>query len=378
MNTGFSKQNMHREKAEKISPSFFIPAIMNRYIPTLLILFFILPGCARQQLQPTVTLEEFQQKSSAAPETGSKKFIPRGEFTSAQSLAMENDITDYILGSGDLITITVFESDELNTETRISSRGDVSLPLLGRVQIEGLTASEAEKKIEEALIRDYMHTAHVSLFVKERMNQHITLVGAVKQPGTFETQSRKRLLEVLAFAGGLSETSGDTAYVTRKDRESQDNRVYLVDLDALLTQGRMDMNMLIQGGDVIFVPQGDMIQVDGAVRRPGSFKIDGEMTIDSAIASAGGLAVYADEQDIKLIRKNEEGKREIVKLSMNEIIAMKEDRNTGIKSGPWQEILLQDGDVVFVEASGSRSFYSGVGFSLGFMGTGVSYRNPVQ
>lgn len=121
-----------------------------------------------------------------------------------------------------------------------------------------------------------------------------------------------------------------------------------------------------------------MIQVDGAVRRPGSFKIDGEMTIDSAIASAGGLAVYANEDDIKLIRKGENGKREIVQIAMKDIIAMKENRNTDIKSGPWRDLLLQDGDVIFVEASGSRSFYSGVGFSLGFIGTGVSYKNPVQ
>jgi polysaccharide export outer membrane protein len=341
-------------------------------------LLLLLSGCARQQLQPTVTLEEFQQKPASEPSESSKKFIPRGKYAPAQSIASENNITDYILGSGDLITITVFESDELNTETRVSSRGDVSMPLLGRVHVDGLTASEAEKKIEEALIKDYMHTAHVSLFVKERMNQQITIVGAVKQPGTFETQSRKRLLEILAFAGGLSPTAGDTAYVTRKDKNGQDNRVYLVDLESLLTQGRVEMNMMIRGGDVIFVPESDLIQVDGAVRRPGSFKIDGEMTVDSAIASAGGLAVYADEDDIKLIRKNREGKREIVQLSMEDIVAMRENRKTGIKSGPWQELLLRDGDVIFVEASGSRSFYSGVGFSVGFMGTGVSYSNPVK
>ena len=334
-------------------------------------------GCTRQQLQPTVTLEEFQQKS-AASQPNSNKFIPQGALTSAQAAANEGDLTDYILGAGDLITISVYESTELNTETRVSSRGDVSMPLLGRVHIEGLSASEAEKKIEEALLKDYMHSAHVSLFVKERMNQQITMVGSVKQPGTFETQSRKRLLEVLALAGGLADTAGDTAYVTRKDVNGTDNRVFLVDLDALLTEGRVEMNMLIQGGDVIFIPESDMIQVDGAVRRPGPYKIDGEMAIDSAIASAGGLASYADDEDIKLIRKGKDGTREIVQISINDIVAMKEKRNSSSKGNVSQEMLLRDGDVIFVEASGSRSFYSGVGFSLGFMGTGVSYTNPVK
>ncbi|HBI16215.1 MAG TPA: hypothetical protein DDY20_11980 [Desulfobulbaceae bacterium] len=350
---------------------------MQRTVFLILLVAVALAGCARQQLQPTVTLEEFQQKT-AAQATNSDKFIPQGAFTTAQAATTEGDHTDYILGAGDLITISVFESTELNTETQVSSRGDVSMPLLGRVHIEGLSSSEAEKKIEEALLKDYMHSAHVSLFVKERMNQQITLVGSVKQPGTFETQSRKRLLEVLALAGGLADTAGDIAYVTRKEANSTDNRVFLVDLDALLTEGRVELNMLIQGGDVIFIPESDMIQVDGAVRRPGPYKIDGEMTIDSAIASAGGLASYADDEDIKLIRKGKDGTREIVQISINDIVAMKEKRYSSIKGNPWQEMLLRDGDVIFVEASGSRSFYSGVGFSLGFMGTGFSYTNPVK
>lgn len=352
--------------------------MMHKLFIVATILLSLLTGCARQQLQPTVSLEDFKKETSGSAAPSSKKIIPKGTYAPASALADEGEITDYILGSGDLLTISVFESKELNTESRVSSRGDISMPLLGRVHVEGLTASEAEKKIEDALVKDYMHTAHVSLFVKERMNQHITLVGAVKQPGTFETQSRKRLLEVLAFAGGLAKTAGDTAYVTRRDKNGRENRVYLVDLDALLTEGRVEMNMLIQGGDVIFVPESDMIQVDGAVRRPGSFKIDGDMTIDSAIAQAGGLANYADDDDIKLIRKNKEGKREIVQISMNDIIAMRENQNSNIKIGPWQELLLRDGDVIFVEASGTRSFYSGVGFSIGFMGTGMSYTNPVK
>ncbi len=349
---------------------------MPKNIILTLLLIVLSTGCARQQLQPTVSLEEFQEKSAQSASPTSNEFLPEGDFASAQSIPTDNNFTDYILGPGDLITITVFESEELNTETRISSRGDVAMPLLGRVHIDGLAAGDAEKKIEQALTQNYMHSAHVSLFIKERMNQHITLVGAVEAPGTFETQSRKRILEVLALAGGLSETAGDTAYVTRKDRATDANQVYIVDLDALVTQGRVEMNMLIQGEDVIFIPESDLIQVDGAVVRPGSFKIDGEMTIDNAIASAGGIARYADEEDIKLIRKNKEGKREIVQLTMEDIIAMKKGQTNGIANAPWQQLLLRDGDVIFVESSGTRSFYSGVGFSVGFMGTGITYKDP--
>ena len=352
---------------------------MPKYILLTVFILIITSGCmTRQQLQPTVSIEEFQEKSTQTSPAKSAAFIPEGNISPAQSLPTDNTYTDYLIGPGDLITITVFESEELNTESRISSRGDLSMPLLGRVQISGLAAIDAEKKIEQALIENYMHTAHVSLFIKERMNQHITLVGAVKQPGTFETQSRKRILEVLAFAGGLTETAGDTAYVTRKNIKDDSNQVFIVDLEALVTQGRTDMNMLIHGEDVIFIPQSDLIRVDGAVNRPGSFKIDGEMTIDNAIASAGGIARYADDEDIKLIRKNKEGKREIIQFTMDDILAMKKGEIESNESAPLQDVFLRDGDVIFVEVSGTRAFYSGVGFSVGFMGTGVTYKDPVN
>jgi polysaccharide biosynthesis/export protein len=338
----------------------------------------LIAGCARQQLQPNVSLEEFDHGPSAFDDSGGDAAMPQGKFAHARSIPLHENITDYVLGAGDLIGITVFEANELNTESRISSRGVITMPLLGQIHLQGLTAMEAEEKIEQALIKDYMHDANVTLFVKERVSQQITLVGAVARPGTYETKVTKRLLEVLSMAGGLTRAAGDTVYVTRQSRDREGNEVYLVDMEQLLDEGRVEMNMYIRGGDVIFVPQSDIVQVEGAVWQPGPVKIDGSLTIDEAIAAAGGLAQYADEDDIKLIRKDREGKRQIIQLSMKDIKAMKETKNADIESGPWRQLLVKNGDVIFAEASGLRSFYSGVGFSIGFMGTGMQYRNPVQ
>ncbi|HHO48912.1 MAG TPA: hypothetical protein ENN06_10765 [Desulfobacteraceae bacterium] len=345
---------------------------------TLLVLIVILAaGCARQQLQPNVSLDDFDQGFAAADNSGSAG-MAEGKFALAQPAPLNDDITDYVLGPGDLINVTVFEASELNTESRISSRGVITIPLLGQIHLQGLTAMEAEEQIEQALIKDYMHDANVTLFVKERVSQQITLVGAVARPGTYETKVTKRLLEVLSMAGGLTRAAGDTVYVTRHRRDAEGNEVFLVDMEKLLEEGRVEMNMYIRGGDVIFVPQSDIVQVEGAVWQPGPVRIDGNLTIDEAIAAAGGLAQYANEDDIKLIRKDRNGKRQIIQLSMAEILAMKEEKNADIESGPWRQLLVKNGDVIFAEASGLRSFYTGVGFSIGFMGTGVQYRNPVQ
>jgi polysaccharide export outer membrane protein len=349
---------------------------MYKSIVIFLAVVILAAGCTRKQLQPNVTLEEFEHSTSSAQASGRDPQMPEGSFTSAQSAPASDEIADYVLGAGDLISITVYEVAELNTEARVSSRGLITMPLLGQVPVQGLTALEAEKKIEQDLTRDYMHEAHVTLFVKERVSQQITIVGAVKNPGSYETKATKRILEVLSMAGGLNKAAGDTVYITRHKKDG--NEVFLVDMEKLLEEGRVDMNMFVQGGDMIFVPQSDVVQVEGAVWSPGPVKIEGRLTIDEAIAAAGGLAQYADEDDIKLIRKDQEGKRQIIQLTMDDIQAMKQEQNPEIKSGPWQQLMLQDGDVIYAEASGMRSFYSGVGFTLGFLGTGVQYRNPVQ
>lgn len=349
---------------------------MYKSIVIFLAVAILAAGCTRKQLQPNVTLEEFERSTAGSQAPGQGPRMPEGSFIPAQTAPASDEIADYVLGAGDLISITVYEVAELNTEARVSSRGLITMPLLGQVHVQGLTALEAEKKIEQDLTKDYMHEAHVTLFVKERVSQQITLVGAVEKPGSYETKATKRILEVLSMAGGLTKAAGDTVYITRHKQDG--NEVFLVDMEKLLEEGRVDMNMFVQGGDMIFVPQSDVVQVEGAVWQPGPVKIDGELTIDEAIAAAGGLAQYADEDDIKLIRKDQEGKRQIIQLTMNDIQAMKQEKNPEIRSGPWQQLLLRDGDVIYAEASGMRSFYSGVGFTIGFLGTGVQYRNPVQ
>lgn len=348
------------------------------YRTLLLIFIFSLmsAGCARQQLTPTITLAKFQEETAALQVNKNNTPYSRQTLTPAQAVADDNYISDYILGPGDLVSVKVFETSDLNTETRISSRGDITMPLLGDIHIQDLTAREAEQKIERALTKNYMQVAHVTLFVKERMDQNVTVVGAVKHPGTFEMPSRKRLMACIAMAGGLADSAGDTCYITRKNHRTHTSKVFLVNLKQLIDNGQVSMDILIHRNDIIFVPQSDMVQVDGAVRKPGAYKFNGEMTIDGALAAAGGLAMYADENDIKLIRKKKNGTREILQLSMKDIVTMKKNQNTSIKNGPWHNLLLQNGDVIFAEASGSRTFFSGVGFSLGFLGTGINYRTP--
>ena len=112
-----------------------------------------------------------------------------------------HDPSEYLLGSGDLLEVKVFEAEELTSSVRVSSRGFITLPLIGQMMIKGLTAREAEQKIEDKYRERYIKDPHVNVFVKEHFSQRITLVGQFKNPGTYDYLSKQRLLDVIALGG---------------------------------------------------------------------------------------------------------------------------------------------------------------------------------
>ena len=329
-------------------------------------LLLTLYGCGgEEKFEATTTLKQFQEFQAEKQDPESEK---KPLNTMLPTLDEVGGIGDYLLGSGDLLNITVFETEDLNTVVRVSSRGVINVPLLGDVSVVNLTAAEVEQKIEDLYRKDYLHDPHVSIYIKEHLSKQITLVGAVGNPGTFDYVAQRRLLDVLAIGGGLKEEAGSFAFVTRMEHKSGKSVNYMIDLDDLVRNGNMTHNHIILGGDVIFIPESGQCFVDGAVRKPGTYSLESNMTITEAIALAGGLAGYADDDSIKLIRYIGRGKpRQIVSLSYSDL-----------QAGVGDTLILKDQDVIYAESSASGKFFSGTGFTLGFMGTGINFRNPEQ
>jgi polysaccharide export outer membrane protein len=131
---------------------------------------------------------------------------------------------DYIIGSGDTISIDVYDVKELSRDVRVSQTGTIGLPLIPvRLQVKGLTETQAEQKIAEVLqANGLVSHPEVSVSVKDRKSKPITVVGAVPHPMVYQAERPVTLLEVLAEAGGVSADAGDTAIVTRPTAESLD------------------------------------------------------------------------------------------------------------------------------------------------------------
>jgi polysaccharide export outer membrane protein len=114
---------------------------------------------------------------------------------------------DYRIGAEDLIEIQVFGVDQLSRTVRVNSRGLVSLPLIGSIEVAGLTAQEAEAAVAERLAANFLQNPQVSLFIKEFTTQRVTVEGAVAKPGIYPLRGQTTLLITLALAGGQASLS---------------------------------------------------------------------------------------------------------------------------------------------------------------------------
>lgn len=332
------------------------------WIGITIVLTALLTGCGGQALTPTGTVQDLQN--------GQDQRVQEIKDLNKQlqsSLDSAPQMGDYILGEGDLIQMSVFGIEDLKAETRIGARGFVSLPLLGPVELKGLTTREAEQMIENLYREQYVKDPHVTVFVKEHVTQKITIVGAVQKPGTYDYFGRQRLLDVLALAGGLTDKAGNLVQVRKAEREGEEKKETLfVDMTELIKKGRAELNLSIERGDIIFVPEAGVFFADGAVRKPGSYPIQESMNLGQAIVAAGGLEPYADSDNIKLVRYEKDGRHQVVKFSYSDI-----------EQGGARQIQIQDGDLLFVEASGMGKLVHGLGINLGIPGImGFGYKPP--
>jgi polysaccharide export outer membrane protein len=132
---------------------------------------------------------------------------------------------DYVIGSGDLLAIQVFDVPELNREIRVSQTGTIGIPLVPvRLHVSGLTELQAELKIAEVLeANGLVSHPQVSVTVKDRKSRPITVVGAVIHPMVYQADRRVTLLDVLAEAGGITGDAGESVIITRAETDPSDD-----------------------------------------------------------------------------------------------------------------------------------------------------------
>lgn len=226
---------------------------------------------------------------------------------SVASAQQRGAVTDYVLGAGDVIRITVFQSPELTLDTRIPETGVISFPLLGQVSLGGLTVSAAEKRIADGLLAGrFIKQPQVSILVTSQRGNQATVLGYVVRQGRYPLEvSNTKLSDILAAAGGVSPEGSEMVTVVGT-RGGQPLRKQ-IDLRTLFRGGNPADDIVIQHNDVIYVERLPQIYVYGEVQRPGVLRLERGMTVLQALAASGGLTLRGTQRGIKLHRRGSDG-----------------------------------------------------------------------
>ena len=163
---------------------------------------------------------------------------------------------DYCLQPEDILNITVYEQSDLTTKTRLSSEGEISFPLLGKIKLAGLTVNEAKEKIEELLRKDYLVNPQVQIFIEQYHLKQVSVLGSVNSPGKYNMYPEKEttVLEAIAMAGGFS-TIADINGTRIIRNESGEEQVIKIKVTDITRKGQKEKDITLLPGDIVFVPE---------------------------------------------------------------------------------------------------------------------------
>ncbi len=226
---------------------------------------------------------------------------------------------EVLLGPGDVVRASVYGSPDLAVETRVSEGGSMTFPLLGEVQVGGLTTQQAEKKIGGLLEKGgYLKKAQVNLLVTTLASQQVSVLGQVNRPGRYPIDGKRKVLDVLALAGGIGAEGGDMVSLVRT-RDGQTTRE-TIDVVDMVRKGELNRDYEVAGGDIIFVERAPRAYITGEVQRPGPFRVERAMTVQQAISAGGGLSLRGTQRGLQITRKDQAGVPRTIEVKANDVL----------------------------------------------------------
>ncbi|MFO7884595.1 MAG: SLBB domain-containing protein [Desulfobacteraceae bacterium] len=210
---------------------------------------------------------------------------------------------DYIVGDGDVLTLNVYENEDLSTKVRVSADDTIRIPLIGEISVAGLNVSKISSKIEKLLADGYLVNPQVDVFINEYRSKKAIILGQIRNPGLYELRGKTTLLEFISKAGGLTSEAGNRATIKRKtpDKAKEQDNIP-IDLEQLIEKGDTSLNLPIKDGDTLYISKADIYYVSGEVKKPDSYKFESGITIIKAITQAGGFSKIAAKNKVSIIR----------------------------------------------------------------------------
>lgn len=254
------------------------------------------PGASTQPTTPTSV-----QKPLAAPAN-------IDEPSAGTKRALVEASMAYLLGTGDMVRVTVFQQPDMTTETRVSEAGTITFPLIGAVSVGGATVKQAEERIASLLrSRGFVKDPQVNVTLIQFKSRQISVLGHVNRAGRYALEDGTYYVtDAIALAGGAAPDAADSVTLVRQ----RDGKAITLEIDipALFRSNGAMVNPEVIGGDTIFVDRFQYFYIYGEVQRPGVYRLEKGMTLMQALSVGGGLTLRASKKDIQVNRRGRDGK----------------------------------------------------------------------
>jgi polysaccharide export outer membrane protein len=245
--------------------------------------------------------------------------LDSAEISNAQS-------RDYTLAPGDAIRVLVFQNPDLTLDTRVSESGTITYPLIGSVKVGSMSIAEAEGVIASALKSGgFVQQPQVNIVLLQVRGNQVSVLGAVNRPGRFPLENfNTKLSDMLAYAGGINTSIGNNGggadrVIVVGVRNGAPFRQE-IDIPSIFLNNHPQDDIEVAAGDVIFVPAAPQYYIYGEAQRPGSFRIKRNMTIQQAVAEAGGPSLRGTERGMKIYRNNANGELQVIRTKHTDLV----------------------------------------------------------
>jgi protein involved in polysaccharide export with SLBB domain len=250
-----------------------------------------------------------------------------------------NKLTEerYRIGQFDVLEVNVYKHPEL-------SQGSVKIDDLGRIRLPRMdapitaickTENELAAEIIDYYKKTYLRDPYVTVVVREQNSQPLSVIGAVKKPGSFFTNRRLTLLELLSFAGGpdvefagtklqVARVGGISGCTSNETNITDDEGVTYFGYElASVLEGKT--NPIMKPGDIVVVLEADKIYVTGNVVKPQAISLKQSITLTQAVAAAGGVLPATKKNQVRIIRQESGGQAKTVEL-MYDLTAIRDKK----------------------------------------------------
>jgi polysaccharide export outer membrane protein len=258
--------------------------------------------------------------------------------TSNRATPANTPSSELLIGPGDLLEVSVYGAPDFDKrEVRVDSDGSVTLPLIDKVKVAGLSTPAAEELVAKKLSDGgYFLEPRVSIFTKEYASQGISVLGEVQKPGIYPLLGERNLLDVISAAGGTTPKAGSTVTITHRSNPREPEQVDL----SFSSKDAVRNNVVVYPGDTVVVSKAGIVYVVGDVHLPSGIIIDkSDLTIVQAIALAQGTNPTASLKNLKLVRTTPAGRQE-KSINLKNILEAKAP-----------DVKLQPDDILYVPSS---------------------------